>query len=178
MEKESIPSLTVFVAGQRYAQVASYIHGDVLDLGCGYARVLRDPNAQIASYTGVDLARERIDWLKENYPGATFLYRDIDNEPLEIEQKFDCVLMVAIIEHLFNQKFVMENVAKVLKPGGIVVVTTPTPFGNDIVHRLGASFGLFSQEAADEHIVIYNRHRFEILANKIGFNLVHHHYFQ
>ncbi len=52
-----------------------------------------------------------------------------------------------------------------------LLVTTPTPFGNDIVHRLGAAIGLFAKAAADDHIVIYNRQRFEILAKEFDLKL-------
>jgi hypothetical protein len=72
----------------------------------------------------------------------------------------------------------MDEIAQVLRPGGIVVITTPTPLGNDVVHRLGATLGLFSKIAVDDHIVIYNRHRFKILANEIGFKLKFYRYFQ
>ncbi len=58
--------------------------------------------------------------------------------------------MIAVIEHLFNQKFVMDEVSNVLKPGGKVVVTTPTPFGNDVVHRVGATLGLFAKTAMND----------------------------
>ena len=95
-----------------------------------------------------------------------------------MNRKFDCVLMIAVIEHLFNQKFVMEGIAQVLKPGGIILITTPTPFGNDVVHRIGAALGLFAKIAVDDHIVIYNRHRFKILAKEIGLKLKLHKYFQ
>ena len=173
-----MPLLTRFIAKQRYSQIAPYIHGDVLDLGCGYAQLLGEYDHKMNSYTGVELSPQRLDWLKENYPKAIFIQRDLDNEALDLGKKFDCVLMVALIEHLFNQKFVMENVSQVLKPGGIIVITTPTPFGNDVVHRLGVSLRLFYQEAADEHIVIYNYQRFKILARKVGLSLKYHRYFE
>lgn len=72
----------------------------------------------------------------------------------------------------------MDRIAQMLKPGGIIVITTPTPFGNDVVHFLGSALGLFYKSADDDHIVIYNRHRFKILANEIGLKLKHHEYFQ
>ena len=72
----------------------------------------------------------------------------------------------------------MEEVCKVLKPGGIVAITTPTPFGNDVIHRAGASLRLFAKSAVDDHIVIYNRKRFEILAKEVRLHLKYHNYFQ
>jgi len=86
--------------------------------------------------------------------------------------------MIALIEHLFNQKFVMDEIAKSLKIGGKVIVTTPTPFGNDVVHRIGAPLGLCSKNAANGHIVIYNKLRFTTLANEVGLVVKSHKFFQ
>lgn len=86
--------------------------------------------------------------------------------------------MIALIEHLFNQQHVMSQVVDALNPDGVVVMTTPTPFGNDIVHRLGGRFGLFAKAAVDDHIVIYNHHRFRIMANEVGLQVKAYRTFQ
>jgi 2-polyprenyl-3-methyl-5-hydroxy-6-metoxy-1,4-benzoquinol methylase len=44
--------------------------------------------------------------------------------------------MIALMEHPFNQKHVMTEVKRALKPEGVVVITTPAVSGNDIVLRL------------------------------------------
>lgn len=173
-----MPLLTKLIANQRYVKIASHIKGDVLDLGCGGAQVLENYSSRISSYYGIERSVQQVKKLKQKHPGAFFVQRDLDCDRFEINKKFDCVLMIALIEHLFNQKFVMDEIVQVLKPGGIVVITTPTPIGNDVVHRLGAAFGLFAKAAVDDHIVIYNRHRFKILSNEIGLKLKYHRYFQ
>lgn len=132
----------------------------------------------ITDYCGVERYAETLEPMKRKYPDYSFVQCDLDNEKLAIDRKFDCVLMAALIEHLFNQKFVMDQVASILKPGGVVALTTPTPFGNDIVHRWGAYMGIFDKEQANDHIVIYDRFRFKILAAEVGLNLKYHKYFQ
>lgn len=171
--------LSGIIQKQRYAQIASYIRGDVLELGCGSGSyLLTNYSSSIGSYCGVERSARQIERLRERHPGFAFFQLDLDRDPLSLDQKFDCVMMIALIEHLFNQRFVMDQIARVLKPGGIVVITTPTPFGNDLVHRLGAGIGLFAKSAVDDHIVIYNRLRFGILADETGLHLKHHEYFQ
>jgi SAM-dependent methyltransferase len=173
-----MPLLTKFIAEQRHAIITPFIKGDILDLGCGNSLVLEKYSSKIGDYCGIERSTQQVEKLRKKYANASFFQRDLDRERLEIDKKFDCVLMIALIEHLFNQRFVMEEIANVLKPGGMVVITTPTPFGNDVIHRMGAAFGLFAKSAVDDHIVIYNRHRFRILANEIGLKLKHHRYFQ
>jgi len=46
------------------------------------------------------------------------------------------------------------------------------------LHRLGAAIGLFAKSAVDDHIVIYNRHRFTILADEVGFEVERYESFQ
>ncbi len=173
-----MPLLTKFIANQRYAMIAPHIRGDVLELGCGNAQVLAEHADKLTSYSGVERSPKQIEKLKGLYPDSTFYQRDLDKDQLNIDRQFDCILMIALIEHLFNQQFVMDQVAKLLKPGGVIVITTPTPIGNDFVHRLGASVGLFSKMAVDDHIVLYNRHRFRILVDEVGLKLKSHRYFQ
>lgn len=86
--------------------------------------------------------------------------------------------MIALIEHLFNQQHIMSEVVDALNPNGIVVMTTPTPFGNDIVHRLGGNMGLFAKAAVDDHIVIYNHHRFRLMAGEVGLQIKSYRTFQ
>ncbi len=173
-----MPLLSKLLAGQRRIKVAKHIRGDVLELGCGTAQVLENYSSKISSYCGIEKSNLRVEKLIQQYPNASFYRRDLDRDRLEINRKFDCILMVAVIEHLFNQQFVIAEVAKVLKTGGIVVITTPTPFGNDVIHPLGAILGLTYKSAVNDHIVIYNRHRFKILANEVGLRLKYHSYFQ
>jgi hypothetical protein len=42
----------------------------------------------------------------------------------------------------------------------------------------GGYLGLFSKSAIDDHIVIYNHHRFKILAHEVNLRLKSHTYFQ
>ena len=173
-----MPLLTGYLTRERMKRIAPYVHGDVLDLGCGGADVYRNFGSRINHYCGVEYSDAAVDALRAKHPEASFLARNLDRDALGLDRQYDCILMVALIEHLFNQQHVMSNVAMALKPGGRIVVTTPTPFGNDIVHRMGAKLGLFSKAAVDDHIVIYNHHRFGLLAGEIGLKLAHYQRFQ
>ena len=46
------------------------------------------------------------------------------------------------------------------------------------MHRTGARLGLFSKVAADDHIVIYNKKRFQILASDFGLSIERYERFQ
>ncbi len=162
----------------RLNQAAPWVHGDVLDLGCGPSEILDRVGDRITSYTGIDLKETRVARVQRMYPDHRFFQRNLDDDAIALDRQFDTVLMLALVEHIYNQKHLFQEITGVLKPGGAIVITTPTPFGNDIVHSLGARAGLFSKIAADDHVVIYNRNRFEIVARDFGLTLAHYRTFQ
>lgn len=64
----------------------------------------------------------------------TFTQHDViyDEIPDEWKARFDVVLLRDVIEHLDDAGVALKNIARLLKPGGVVVVTFPpytSPFG-------------------------------------------------
>jgi 2-polyprenyl-3-methyl-5-hydroxy-6-metoxy-1,4-benzoquinol methylase len=170
--------LSKYLSAARIGQVIPYIRGDVLDIGCQKGQFRELAREQIGRYVGIDIDSNQIERARELHSDCDFILCDVDDSIPEFHEEFDTVVMCAVIEHLFNQKRVMASPARALKPNGRIVITTPTPFGNDIVHRFGSAVGLFSSVARDDHIVIYNRLRFKILAREVGLGLERHKLFQ
>jgi SAM-dependent methyltransferase len=166
-----MPLLSNLARDMRLRKAAPFVTGDVLDLGCGNAAILQLCRNRIASYVGIEQNDASVAALQHRFPGAEFHRRNLDTEPLDLARRFDVILMLAVIEHIFNQRHLFTEAQRHLKPGGTIIVTTPTYFGNDVVHRIGAAAGLFAKSAVDDHIVIYNRQRFVVLAKEIGLKL-------
>ena len=85
--------------------------------------------------------------------------------------------MLATIEHLGNPDNIYGELKNLLQPNGRIILTTPTPFGNQI-HRIGYRLNLFDIEAARDHKIIYNRSKFEQLFAKHGLRILLHQTFQ
>lgn len=170
--------LSKYLLSARSGRVAHYARGDVLELGCGLGMLRRDAGPELASYFGLDADRMVLDQAKVLHPDAEFYWRDLESDRFDLPKQFDVVIMAALIEHILNQGHVIGQAVEALKPGGRLVFTTPTPFGNDIVHRFGAAIGLFSKLAAEHHVVIYNKRRFECVAKRIGLELEEYETFQ
>lgn len=156
--------LSKYLESQRLKIVSEYIMGDVLDLGCGNAKLYSIYAKKINKYVGVDFNKEVIKVNKKQYPKANFYYTNLNRDSLRLSKKFDVILMVALVEHIFDQNNLFRQALRHLKRGGKIIITTPTLFGNDIIHANGSKLGLFSKEASDEHIFIYNKNRFKMLA--------------
>ena len=170
--------LSKMLSDWRHKMIAPYVKGRVLDIGCGNALMLQKHHKNIDHYVGVEFSSVRVTKLAERFPDADFINRDLDHDLLNIDGHFDSILLIAVIEHIWNQKFLFEQIIDLLAPGGKIIITTPTPFGNDAIHPLGAVMGIFAQSAVDDHIVIYNRRRFRNLAREFNLRLLKYARFQ
>ena len=110
-----------------YEQAALYAaEKKVLDLGCntGYgSRILKAAGADV---TGVDVSPEAIAIARKKYgpAGIEFLCTDGGRLPFA-ERSFDLVTSFQVIEHLVDQTQFLEEIQRVIKPGGRVILTTP-----------------------------------------------------
>ena len=96
--------------------------GDLLDVGCGRGDLFRRLPPTITSYTGVDLVRY------EGFPDAPparFRKGDL-NQRLPVEDAAaDVVVAIETIEHLENPRALFRELVRALRPGGLLLVTTP-----------------------------------------------------
>ncbi len=96
----------------------------VLDLGCGNGRLVELFNDFDVDYLGVDYSENLIAQAKNNFPSKKFEVQDALDLNFEHGQ-FDVVLCTAVLNHIpkNQQKTFIENIRKVLKPGGILLLS-------------------------------------------------------
>ena len=165
------PLLTRHVRKQRRRVILPLVRGDVLDIGCGRAGWI-DVLADDQFYVGVDIDQKALDSCSKRHPRRTFYRRNLDVEPLELgDHRFDTVIMAAVIEHLRSPEHVLCEVRSLLKPGGLFLVTTPSPFG-DMVHKIGSRLGLFRAESDVGHVKIYGRRALLNIVTECGYEVV------
>ncbi len=121
-----------FVARQRSVEglLQAQVSGSVLDLGCGTGDLLPFFMSKNISYTGLDLSSKMIERAAANHAGlvaggkAKFLTGDSENIPFE-DNQFQIVTAVGLIEYFPDASKVLNEIARVLKPGGIALITVP-----------------------------------------------------
>ena len=163
-----------FLRKQRYEAALPHIKGDVLDLGCGITALpefLANRKIRINSYTGIDVSEDAVRQSRSAFPQHRFYALNLEQDNLPQADKFDTILMLAVIEHIKNPKNALAQCLQHLKDGGLLVITTPTPLGNTI-HRLGSKINLTSKEAAEEHCNIYSEQALKALMESSGFETV------
>lgn len=67
------------------------------------------------------------------------------------DQKVDCVFMLAVLEHLPINTFLVDEAVRVLKKGGYFILTTPTPMAKPVLEFLAYRLHLISEESIREH---------------------------
>lgn len=133
----------------RFGKVTRHIpkNSVVCDIGCGSeALFLRSNSDLIKKGIGLD---EKI----ENYSDSKFEFRKIiilDDIPLEGES-CDVVTMTAVLEHLENFQSVLNESFRILKRGGKLILTTPTPLAKSILEFLAFKLRLIDQNEIRDH---------------------------
>ncbi len=95
--------------------------GVLADVGCGSGNLWRELGASFSKCVGVDAVRY------DDLPaGVDFIPADLDRVPLPLADQFaDVVAAVEVVEHLENPRAFCRELARIAKPGGWIVVTTP-----------------------------------------------------
>ncbi len=97
-----------------------------LDIGGGgdVAEIVTEVKAKYAEeFHTVDLATD-LDRLRKNGISAQICNVDVQALPYE-DSYFDIVIFASVIEHLYNPHHTISEIARVTRPGGILIVETP-----------------------------------------------------
>lgn len=111
----------------RYAVLLDAVKGkDVLDIasGEGYGSAMLAKTAK--SVTGVDISAEAIAHAKKKYRIENLRYLEGNAAELNLpDNSFDMVVSFETIEHLSQQDEVMAEFSRVLRPDGVLVLSSP-----------------------------------------------------
>lgn len=101
--------------------------GQALDAACGTGRHARHLVDQGHEVLGVDLSPEMLHRAAENVPEARFLEGDLRDIPAQ-DEHFDHAVCGLALGHLADLDAGVGELARVLKPGGRLVVSVLHPF--------------------------------------------------
>lgn len=165
----------------RNKKIINLLKWNILELWCGWWFVpnyLKNENKK-NRYTWVDFREKIISDLIIAFPWYNFIHHDLDDILNFTNEEFDTVIAIAVIEHIYNQKNFLKTATKKLKIGGKLIITTPSNFGNDIIYPLMCKMWIrWGKWVLNDHITIYNKDRFEVVANDFGLELEHYEFFE
>lgn len=108
-----------------YIVAKDYVHGDLLEIGCGEGRGVGLLQPKVNSFTAVDKIEEVIEGLSAKFPGAKFIQDNIPPLNKLQDNSFDHIISFQVIEHIKNDRLFLQEIKRVLKPGGNALITTP-----------------------------------------------------
>ncbi|MFC1536435.1 class I SAM-dependent methyltransferase [Pseudomonadota bacterium] len=148
----------------------------------GVGLCISDEFREWASEEKVELAEADMDPF---YAG--FMSSDVSRSLPYDDNSFDFVVASEIFEHLISPLVFLEESSRVLKSGGLMLITTPN------VSNIGAVVNLLRGRSNHErllrspmflvedewrgHIRFYSKHELGWLADRYGFEMVDHQYF-
>ncbi len=96
----------------------------LLDVGCGGGLVAEPMTRLGAKVTGIDASEKNINVAKFHAEQMNLKINYICSTPEKLNQKFDVVLCLEIIEHVADVDFFIKTCAKLLKKDGIIFFAT------------------------------------------------------
>jgi len=114
---------------KRYIFAQPYVAGKtVLSIACGngYGEHMFATEAKAARVIGMDVSEEAIDFAKEHYQAEHLEYRVCDALAIDLpDNAVDVVVSFETIEHIEDDIGYLKELRRVLKPGGIALISTP-----------------------------------------------------
>lgn len=108
-----------------YVLAQDFVHGEVLEVGCGEGRGIDLIIDKCKSYTAIDKIEPVIDQLRKKYPFGKFLSGNIPPLTQFSDNSFDRIFSFQVIEHIEDDHLFLSEINRILKPGGIALITTP-----------------------------------------------------
>ena len=95
--------------------------GTLLEVGCGYGYLLDEARTYFDRRVGTEFSRDGAEIARAT--GAEVFVGCI--EQISPERKFDCILAIQVIEHVYKPLTFVNELIRRTQPGGHIVVATP-----------------------------------------------------
>ena len=156
-----------YLRKKRQTISSKYCKGLILDFGSGDGSF--SEYFEYDKYIGYEPDHDSISDAKKTYRNKKFISSIEESQDLKI----DTVAMIAVIEHLDDPEGTVELLKNKFfsNKKGFFVITTPNKYF-DKLHHFGANLGLFSQHAADEHNIMFNKKDLFIFAKKTNLEVI------
>lgn len=145
----------------------SHPGGKILDIGCATGFFL-----DVAKERGWDVHGVELSEYSSGIAGKRLGRERIVTGSLEQaaygDRMFDVVAMTDLIEHVKDSRLLVSEVARILKPGGIIAVTTPDP-ASPSCRLLGQHWPHYKPE----HLRYFTARSLELLLKPLGFKILY-----
>lgn len=164
---------------------------NLIDVGCASGHTLFNLASLFphAYFTGIDTGEHFINFAKNNAKS-----NNIDNirfdcnliENHNYKDKFDIVILLEVLEHVMDERILVESIKSLLNKFGVVIISTPNLNGDGTVYgrflraikcrKFTPAFDFSSEgtkKHGDQHVREFNHDELIKLMDENGFDKVH-----
>ncbi|HEX9639713.1 MAG TPA: class I SAM-dependent methyltransferase, partial [Candidatus Krumholzibacteria bacterium] len=145
----------------------------LLDVGCGTGRHILELSRYPGTFVGLDMAREDLFWfrswlgihaLKGPLTASVHMVEGDGERVPFADGLFDIVLCTETLEHVPNDRAILLELLRVLKPGGTLVISVPDEYSERILWRMSYRY----RNTPGGHVRIYRRNDIKRLMRESG----------
>ena len=171
-----LDKLISFIRNYELLKNKRIIGKKIIDFGCGsnfqnitkkYSRASR---AVLIDLYGDDFIKNNIKFINYN--------KDLNKIDIELKnEKFDIIILAAVIEHLDNPAVIIKFLKKFLNKNGYFLLTAPSIYSKPILEFMAFKLHLINEDLVREHKRYYNKDQYINLAKETESNLINFKFF-
>lgn len=132
----------------------------ILDIGSAFGFLLDEARmTKLCDTYGVETSNYACEYAKEKL-GLNVIQGELEQSRFDIDF-FDVVFMIGTIEHLVSPKSALEHIRRILKPDGLIVITTVDTNGLIPLYSI----------KPPEHLFYFNHENITLLLEKKGYKI-------
>ncbi|GAB5495975.1 MAG: hypothetical protein Phyf2KO_10550 [Phycisphaerales bacterium] len=155
----TLPPARTEIHIRRYILAARFVqNANVLDIACGTgygSALLSDLGAK--RVTGLDIEQACVDYANTYHQRSNTSYAVADAAATGLEsESCDLITSFETIEHTTDPAAVIKEFARVLRPGGVLVISTPNDLGLTDFHEHSLTPDQFTEIVASRFDITHN----------------------
>lgn len=123
-------------------------------------------------------AIDRFDNIENKSLPINYLKLEIKDKIPFNDNYFDLITMLAVLEHLEQEKEILTDIFRILKPGGYFLITVPTKYAKPVLEFLAFKIHLINEDSIREHKRYYTKNYLLNLIQNLGFKINRIYYFE
>ena len=143
-----------------------YVGKRALEIGAGYGAVTRFLSQGVADYVATDTSPECLKALESRFrESSNVTVRRLDVLADQPGDEFDSIIMINVLEHLFDDAGILKSLSRHLAPNGKVIIYVPA---------LNSLYGTWDDRVG--HFRRYSKGRLEHVMREAGLAVIESRY--